>query len=85
MSKLTFFINNFLGALRDLPGSMSVKKLVAILIGWVYAITSIRFTTAENLVAVLTVHAGLITALLVTHAIYKTKNPTDPTVTTPAP
>lgn len=84
MNKLYFFINNFLGALRDLPGSMSVKKLIAILVALVYAISSLRFTNSENLAVVLGVHAGLITALIITHAVYKTKNPTDPAVTKPA-
>jgi hypothetical protein len=79
LQAITAFGNNFLGSLRDKPGSHSMKKWLCILIGLVYAYTSVKHTNHDNLAAVLAVHAGLITALLGIHAYYKNKtNPNDP-------
>lgn len=77
--KVALFGNNFLGSLRDKPGSMSLKKLMAIGVFWVYAVTSIRFTDKSNLASTLIIHSSLITALIITHAVSKSKtNPNDP-------
>lgn len=71
--KLTLFFDNFFGALRDKSGSHSLKKWICVGIFWVYAETSVRFTTKDNLVEVLAVHAGLIVTLLGIHTYQKIK------------
>ena len=73
LEKITFFFDNFLASMRDRKGAHSLTKWCALSVVWVYLVTSVRFTTSENLVAVLGVHAGLIISLFFTHKYYKNK------------
>ena len=73
-SKISFFFNNMFGSLRDAPNSHSLNKLICIVLTIVYSYTSIVYTTKDNLVMVLGVHAGLITALLVSHRYFSNKS-----------
>lgn len=63
------FIRNFFKALNNKPGGHSLRKWLAIGIFWVLAEICIRYTDANNAVAMATVLAGLITTLMITNTV----------------
>lgn len=55
-------------AMDNRPGGHSLRKWLAVGFYWLMWLLSIRFTTPENLTTVLGIHAGMITALIVTYS-----------------
>jgi hypothetical protein len=61
------FLKGFFGATDNKPGGQSLRKWLAIGFFWLTASLSIEYTDKDNLVSVITVHAGMITALIITY------------------
>lgn len=61
------FLTEFFEAMNNRKGGHSLRKWLAVGFYWLMWLLSLEFTTPENLVAVLTIHAGMITALIITY------------------
>jgi hypothetical protein len=61
------FLKGFFGATDNKPGGQSLRKWLAIGFFWLTSSLSVKYTDASNLVSVITVHAGMITALIITY------------------
>jgi hypothetical protein len=61
------FLKGFFGATDNKPGGQSLRKWLAIGFFWLTASLSVEYTDKDNLVSVITVHAGMITALIITY------------------
>lgn len=63
------FIKDFFDAMNNKKGGHSLRKWLAVGFYWIMFKISIEYTTPENLVAVLGIHAGMITALVITYTV----------------
>lgn len=63
----TKFAIDFLDAMSNKEGGQSLRKWLSVGSFWVMAFISVKFTTEKELVLVLGVWAGLITALVITY------------------
>lgn len=61
------FISNFFEALSNNKSGHSLRKWLAVGFWWIMFILSMKYTTTENLIPVLTIHSGMITALIITY------------------
>lgn len=61
------FFCDFFEALTNKKSGHSLRKWLAVGYFWVMAELSVRYTTPENLSAVLTINAGMVTALVITY------------------
>ena len=63
------FCGDFFKAMSNEPGGHSLRKWLAVGFYWLMFKISMTQTTPENLVPVLSIHAGLITALIITYTV----------------
>ncbi len=61
------FFADFFEAMTAKKSGHSLRKWLAVGFYWIMFILSIKYTTSENLTAVLAIHAGMITALVITY------------------
>jgi hypothetical protein len=61
------FMSQFFDAMNNKKGGHSLRKWLAVGFYWLMFILSMKFTTSDNIVAVLTIHASMITALVITY------------------
>lgn len=61
------FLTDFFDAMNNKKSGHSLRKWLAVGFYWIMATLSFRYTDATNLVPVLGIHAGLITALVITY------------------
>ena len=61
------FLFDFLGAMNNKDSGHSLRKWLAVGFYWIMWLLSLEYTTPENLVPVLAIHAGMITALIITY------------------
>lgn len=61
------FFSDFFEAMTNKKSGHSLRKWLAVGYYWITWILSIRYTTPENLSAVLTINAGMVTALVITY------------------
>lgn len=61
------FFTDFFDAMNNRKSGHSLRKWLAVGFYWLMFLLSLRYTTTENLVAVLGIHAGMITALIITY------------------
>lgn len=66
-SKNYKFFNNFLDAMANTKSGHSLRKWLAVGFYWIMFILSFKYTDGHNLIAVLTIHASMITALIITY------------------
>lgn len=62
-------INHFISGLDNKPDGMSLRKLLAVGFFWITAVLCIRYTDKDNLVMVITILTGMITALIITYTV----------------
>jgi hypothetical protein len=77
------FFSDFFEAMNSKKSGHSLRKWLAVGFWWIMAVLSFEFTTSDNLVVVLGIHAGMITSLVITysvsnHADNKLNHPTTP-------
>jgi hypothetical protein len=61
------FLTDFLDAMNNKKSGHSLRKWLAVGFYWIMATLSFRYTDQANLVPVLGIHGGLITALVITY------------------
>lgn len=61
------FFSDFFEAMTNKKSGHSLRKWLAVGFYWIMFVLSMRYTNHENLVPVLGVHAGMITALVITY------------------
>lgn len=61
------FLTDFFDAMNNKKSGHSLRKWLAVGFYWIMATLSFRYTDVTNLVPVLGIHAGLITALVITY------------------
>jgi hypothetical protein len=67
MPTVYVFLKGFFGATDNKPGGQSLRKWLSIGFFWLFCTLCVEFTDKENLVAVITVIASMITALIITY------------------
>lgn len=61
------FLDNFFEAMSNNKAGHSLRKWLAVGFWWIMFTLSVEYTTTENLTPVLTIHTGMITALVITY------------------
>lgn len=61
------FFGDFFEAMNNKKSGHSLRKWLAVGFYWLMFFLSLKFTTEDNLTAVLAIHAGMITALIITY------------------
>lgn len=61
------FFSDFFEAMTNKKSGHSLRKWLAVGYYWIMFKLSMQYTSAENLSAVLTIHAGMVTALVITY------------------
>lgn len=61
------FFSDFFEAMTNKKSGHSLRKWLAVGYYWIMWVLSVRYTTPENLSAVLTINAGMVTALVITY------------------
>jgi hypothetical protein len=61
------FITDFFDAMNNKKSGHSLRKWLAVGFYWIMLTLSLRYTDQANLVPVLGIHGGLITALVITY------------------
>lgn len=62
------FFHDMARAMDNRKGGHSLRKWLAVGFYWLMWLLSVRFTTEDNLVVVLGIHAGMITTLIITYS-----------------
>lgn len=61
------FLTDFFDAMNNRKSGHSLRKWLAVGFYWIMASLSFKYTDETNLVPVLGIHAGMITALIITY------------------
>lgn len=61
------FMIDFFNAMNNTKGGHSLRKWLSVGFYWLMVILSVKYTTSDNIVAILTIHASMITALIITY------------------
>jgi len=67
------FFTDFLKALDNRSGGMSLRKLLAVGFFWLTVKVTVQYTDKDNLVVVLGILTGMITALVITYSVANIK------------
>jgi len=63
------FLTDFFEAMNNKQTGHSLRKWLAVGFYWIMFKISMQFTTPENVVMVLGVHGGMVTALIITYTV----------------